>query len=609
LEIPKGILKSFDLAGSMRRRMLFYLVLALVPMIVLSLYLAVDERNEEEARARAEETAIVNTVSSRLDRILQMNRSLVSALSFEQTDEKICPSLALLRRSLPQVFNLGMFNLKAGQSSAHMVCAALPAAADPFRLTDQELRLQATMRAPGDIAVGSIRNNTVNGGPVIPISSLVRVAEDGTRRLIAVTVSLETLGEQLGHVPIPAEATLLVLDRNGIVAARNPSATEWKVGSPASAFERDLPSLRRDFVGEVTGQDGVSRFYALAHSGGPEGLTVVLKIRSSDIFRRSRIRLAIHLLGLLIIIGLVFGIAWTNSDRFVARPMAELARVADRLAKGHLSERSGLEYKGEIGHLACSFDQMAEFLQQEEIRGARMLEALRALTARLASVGEEERTRIAREIHDELGQQLTAIRFEVARLDQSIAQRLAERGPALSDKVKDVAAMVDVAIRDVGKIATALRPVALDHGGLVDAIRYLAEDFERRTGIACAVHVPEPVEATGDLATCLFRICQESLTNVARHAEATAVEIRINSDPACLTVTVRDNGLGFEPGSEAQTSSAAVQSLGLLGMRERARMAGGILSVISAPGEGTTILAWIPASGGTQAGDALAAFV
>jgi signal transduction histidine kinase len=194
------------------------------------------------------------------------------------------------------------------------------------------------------------------------------------------------------------------------------------------------------------------------------------------------------------------------------------------------------------------------------------------------------------------------MRFELARLDRSISE--SRDGTAASAQVRDLAAMVDTAIQKVRKIAAALRPAALDYGGLVDAIRLLADEFERRTGIGCTLQIPEPVDSRGNLANCLFSICQESLTNIARHAGATAVEIRLTADPGCLALTVRDNGRGFEPDSAAQTSS-----LGLLGMRERARMAGGILSVISGPGEGTTILAWIPAGGGAHAGDALAAFV
>lgn len=601
----KEYFASLELAGTMRRRIFFYLFMGLIPMTVLALYLAVDERNEEEARARTEVEASVNVVRSDLDRLFEVSRGVLASLSAEASEADACRALIPLRRSFPEVFNIGMYDLLPGESRGHTVCAATPAATEPFPLSDEEIRLHDALHTPGELNYGAIRGNSVDGRPVIPVCQLVRMLDGGGRRLVTVTIALDKIRARVGAMTVPGEGRIVVLDRDGVIAAVNPGSV-LTAGRPAPDFERAL-ATRADFVGEMPDADGATSLYAVAHAGG---LTAILKARDSAIFMRSRMRLGLHLTGLLVVCLSVFWIAWTNSTRYVARPLARLVEVADRIAKGNLGERTGLEYTGELGGLARSFDMMAEFLQQDEVRGAQMLEALRALTARLDSVGEEERTRIAREIHDELGQQLTAMRFELARLDQSIGQSIgqgAEQNPGktpVSAKVQDLTATVDVAIRDMRKIATALRPAVLDYGGLTDSIRYLAEDFERRTGIACTVLLPEKLDVGDQLATCLFRICQESLTNVARHAQATAVEIRLVSDAGSLALTVRDNGRGFSTEGAAQTTS-----LGLLGMRERARMAGGILSLISAPGEGTTVLAWIPATGGAHSGDALAAFV
>jgi signal transduction histidine kinase len=405
---------------------------------------------------------------------------------------------------------------------------------------------------------------------------------------VAATVSLEWLNEQVNRLAIPEKAVLLVLDRQGIIAARNPVSSEWALGKPAPDFERTLPA-RGDFDDEIVGEYGIVRYYALAHVVSADGMVVVLKMQSAQIFRRSRQRLIVHLAGLFGIAGLVFIVAWKNSETYIARPLEKLCRAADRLASGNLTGRSGLHYRGEIGRVAHSFDEMAASLEREEIRNNQMLGSLRALRARLESVSEEERTRIAREIHDELGQQLTAMHFELSRLSHSLGDS------PQADQAEDLMAMTDKAIRQVRKIATELRPVALDYGGLVEAVDWLARDFQRRTGVTCIVDAPAHMEASGDVAICLFRICQESLTNVTRHAQATEVRISLAMNDGWYTLTVRDNGRGFEPAMSAQDGS-----LGILGMGERARITGGSLKIASAPGTGTTVVARIPKAAGYE---------
>lgn len=222
MDLRKGFLENFNISGTMQSRMLVYLILALVPMTLLALSLAVDERNEEEARARSEETAVVNTVKTDLDRLVQLTRGLVSSLSYQDSDSQICNSLSPLRRSFPELFNLSMLDVASGGDTARSVCSAFPPSTNPFPLTHEETRLIATLPQPGDTVVGAIRTNTVDGQPVTPIGSLVRIAPDGTRRLATVTVSVKALNEQVGLASLPAQATLLVLDRNGAIAAQNP---------------------------------------------------------------------------------------------------------------------------------------------------------------------------------------------------------------------------------------------------------------------------------------------------------------------------------------------------------------------------------------------------
>ncbi len=450
-----------------------------------------------------------------------------------------------------------------------------------------------------------------------------------------------------------------------------------------------------------------------------EGLLVVMKIRSGEIYRPARRRLAWHLGGLAGAGLLVLGLTWFGSNRYFTRPLSKLIRTADRLASGSAEARSGLRYDGEIGVLARSFDRMADAVEREQVKtlktsqtfrsiiegtsastgedffrslvrsltkaleadfalvgelspdrnsirtlaicadgqlienkvqdlrgtlsadvadpqasryaigiervvpdrcrsgtmnylGARLMDesgetlgvisvlhrrpladnvtdpqsmlkifaarasaeltrlraeralrqsvgereaaagrneemvrTLQALTARLQSVREEERAHIAREIHDELGQQLTAMRFELVSLKNRQLQMAANGEPVapLVSRLSDAIGMIDTMIADVRRIATELRPAVLDTFGLNAAIEWLTEDFQKRTQIRCTYAGMDDA-AMGrlaidrELSITVFRICQESLTTIARHSEASEARVHLRSDGEWLWLEV-----------------------------------------------------------------------
>lgn len=215
----------------------------------------------------------------------------------------------------------------------------------------------------------------------------------------------------------------------------------------------------------------------------------------------------------------------------------------------------------------------------------RSFEQLRALAARLQSVREEERTRVAREIHDELGQALTAIKLELASLIGDLPTDQQQ-----STRTHSVFKLVDETIHTVRRISSELRPGMLDDLGLVAAIEWASEEFEARTGTKCRLDLPEDDIATDqERATALFRIFQETLTNVARHANATTINVRLTKENGDLLLEVQDNGKGVS----GQDLSAG-KSMGIVGMRERALLLGGELIITGARGEGTTVRVRIP---------------
>jgi signal transduction histidine kinase len=233
---------------------------------------------------------------------------------------------------------------------------------------------------------------------------------------------------------------------------------------------------------------------------------------------------------------------------------------------------------------------LREMQQKRENRKAqerlmRSHDQLRALTGHLQFVREEERTRIAREVHDELGQSLTGLKIDLSWLLGKVAS-----DRALQRKIKAMSADVDNTIQTVRRIATELRPGVLDSLGLAAAIEWQAMDFQESTGIPCDVKI-EVKEAIWDreFSTTCFRIFQETLTNIIRHANATRVFVRLSQVDHELVLTVRDNGRGI-----LEKEIIHPRSIGLIGMRERVAQVGGQVFLFGVPGRGTTVTMRVP---------------
>jgi PAS domain S-box-containing protein len=211
-------------------------------------------------------------------------------------------------------------------------------------------------------------------------------------------------------------------------------------------------------------------------------------------------------------------------------------------------------------------------------------EQLRELSAHLESVREEEKARIAREVHDELGQMLTVLKLETSMCELAYA----DLDPGLHERLNSMKRLISQLFQLVRDVATALRPPILD-AGIASAIEWQGQRFEARTQIPCLVQVPDNLPSLSDArAIGMFRILQEALTNVMRHAQAHTVEISLTLDEGLMCLTIADDGRGFVPQPGRSTS------FGLVGMRERVLMLGGRLELDSESGEGTTLRAYIP---------------
>ena len=214
----------------------------------------------------------------------------------------------------------------------------------------------------------------------------------------------------------------------------------------------------------------------------------------------------------------------------------------------------------------------------------RSFELLRTLSQRLDVVREEERTRIARELHDELGVRMTCMKMDLSRLVAMMRESLFPR-EKMEEKIRAMSADVDTTIAEVQRLAAELRPGVLDDLGLVAAIEWQCQDFERRSGIRCLCEASfEEIKSAPSRATAAFRICQEALVNVARHAKATFVRVLVKENGDDVLIEIQDNGQGI-PAEKLSDAG----SLGLLGMKERSMAIGGRLEIAGWPGKGTTV--------------------
>ena len=275
---------------------------------------------------------------------------------------------------------------------------------------------------------------------------------------------------------------------------------------------------------------------------------------------------------------------------FVANSQGQWTEFRPRLRDGRIIDTTWAMVRLSDGTaIGIGRDISDQKRAQEGLRISR--EQLRALSARLESLREEERIRMSREIHDELGQRLTALKMDLLWLERRIGEL--EGVPAVNqllDRSVGATELIDELLRSIQEIVSDIRPCVLDQLGLGAALQFEARRFQQRYGTLCDVQLPEP-EPLGskEVSTALFRIFKECLTNVARHAGARRIAVELSGAPNELVLTVRDNGRGI---TEAELNSPA--SLGILGMRERAALLRGTLT-IEGGASGTIVTVRVPA--------------
>ena len=296
----------------------------------------------------------------------------------------------------------------------------------------------------------------------------------------------------------------------------------------------------------------------------------------------------------LLIISIALYVTWKLSRRLTG-PLQDLTSAATRMASENHHQKVNVPVNrfDEIGKLSRAFNTMVskvtrsqEELEKKVAETEVMTGRLRELSAHLQNIREEERIHIAREMHDELGQLLTGFKMDVSWLHKKLG---ATTDPVVKEKLEEMMQVVNDAARFVRKLASELRPSILDDLGLIAALDWHSQEFKRRSNIEVEFRTAlEELETSKEVATGLFRMYQESLTNVARHANARRVTAELEQIDGKIQLTITDDGDGFD------THAGERKTLGLLGMHERATMLKGQFRIYSAPGKGTTVLIIVP---------------
>jgi signal transduction histidine kinase len=495
---------------------------------------------------------------------------------------------------------VGYANFGAVQPDGKLICSAHPVPNGPD-LAQRHWFVRAKEFL--DFAIGEYHLGYDQEAPVLFLAQ--PVLDQKEQQLVAVlfaALDLDGLDRMVVDVLTdqPQGATIIQIDQEGDSLSYDPVNAKW---SQHAAVDADIVKavLSRKFgFLEAASIDGTPRIYAFSPLAGPlkkNQIILVTSIPSKIAFAAANRALArsLSLLGVATLLALLF--VWKGSEVFILRQVRAMTAASRRLAGGDLTARIGpVEGGDELSQLARAFDEMAAALENlheveqqaaEKIRQSR--EQLRHLANHLQKVREEERTRIARELHDQFGQTLTVLKMDLAWL----AKHLPGPNPSLQTKLDAMGSVIDTTLQVLHRVCTELRPVILDDFGLAAAIQWQTEDFQSRTGIACSVILDtEADKLTQDESTALFRIFQETLTNTLRHAAATEIGVHLWEEENQLMLEIADNGKGI-----ADTEISSPMSLGLIGMRERVYGINGSIQLSGIQDKGTRVTVAIPLNG------------
>lgn len=562
-------------SSSIRSRLVALVLAVALPFAAALVWAFSVQVRREHAVAQNLALRIARSVRSDLDYANGDTQALLSQLAEHPTVRNstgACQSLFPVVGVFP-----GVLSLVLCDAHGNLICSVTP------RKTDVPFASAAAALIPTHLAAD---------GTDVSKPLLVRA---GNRWMTVGFHSVQYGGGRVGTLALiqyldlhlggyPPETVVTLSNDAGRIVYRS-KQPELFVGKRATetAIARAMARQREGSL-EAVGLDGVLRQYGFTHVAGL-GWRVGVGLPADVAMATVRSLMVNGTLAGLLTLAIVVFLA-IRLSRSIERPLHDLTGAAQRVAEKGFSGHVPTTGPREVALVARAFNHMVasrEAAERELIESRAQLEAL---SDELLHVQEDERTRLARQVHDDLGQLLTALNMDVTGLLESTRPADA-RQIAMTQRIRDaLARMLD----SVQRISAELRPAMLDDFGLAAAIESEMHAFEARTGIECDLSMPRgEVTISPKVDAAIYRIVQEALTNVARHSDASRVEFRVRERPGELLVELRDDGRGIP--REALTSR---RSLGLIGMRERARGIGATLEIEGVAGRGTIVSLRVP---------------
>jgi len=435
-----------------------------------------------------------------------------------------------------------------------------------------------------ELYIGPVVKGKITNKYSFTISHRIDGKDGSFLGILLAAIDVDDFTGFLRTIGVGEDGTVALYRTDGILIFHQPMKEEY-LGRSFSGLKLFSTFLDRSPSGEYESDrwvDGVRQLVAYRKIHG-RPLVVVIGVPTGSILKEWQTRFRFYTTIAIIVFFALAGLSWF-ARRTVSREEKERSREIagiNRSLTEEIAERKKVEEE-----LQRARDGLESRVEQRTRELNTAYEQLRTLSARLESVREEERKRISREIHDELGQALTGLKMDLSWL----STRPPENRQSLIDKVTPMLDLVDSTVRTVRRISTELRPGVLDDLGLMAAIEWLVEDFRHRSLIECRLMSGlKDAALDQNLSTALFRIVQEALTNVIRHAHASRVTINIQEDKDMIVVEIEDDGKGI---GEHDISDPG--SLGTLGIRERALLLGGHASFSGSEGRGTVVTVRVP---------------
>lgn len=582
---------------SLRFRLLLIVLLSLLPAFGLALYNAAEQRRHIEADVQENTLKLAQRLANHQLELLEGTRQMLFVLAqlpvLREDDAGACGVyLADLKKSNPRYMNILKWDLEG-----NLLCDA---ANSPLPHKMPTIAYLYKVLQARDFTILNFVTSPHTGERALSFGYPILSESGQPLAVLFAALYLDSFGEVISQAELPPGSTVTLRDRNGIVLGGYPNPEKW-IGKPDPKMELSplISNLQGEGTHQMHGIDGILRLYAYTpvFSPTPEELYLIVGVPVKEAMAVVEQGLARNLI-ILGIAGLLAVIAiWFGGEYLLLQPIQKILGVTRKMSAGDLSARVDATLEAsELSELAHSFDQMAEALEkrendyqhaQTELKKQEL--NLERLLHQVITANENERLRIARELHDETSQNLTALMLglDTASLALEKDAKLAREN---FNRVKTIAGEL---LDGTHRLVNNLRPPMLDDLGLVPAIQACGEKQLKPLGIDFHLQVDNPNGRLPQIIeTALFRIVQEAFTNIARHAQATNVYVRMTHDTEHLNIQIRDDGQGFNP--DLLAGDTPIEGFGLRGMKERIRMLDGQFQIETAIGEGAKISIRIP---------------